>query len=281
MHGNIYLYLGFGSSNRPIQERFESGTLQWFALGLRPPNQTRRIRVLFHRSNFDSGIDQLTVCSIVAVHGLGAHPKYTWSKLETHEVGIESRHTSTCSKQQSTKALPEIISKRSRRVDWLTDFVPEDFEDASVLKYNHNADWFLDAPKLSIRVAAEKLLTELQTAKRVSVAPEMYEAKLMSDQEKPIVFVGHSYGGLIVKEVSQTCIQTVIVVDDYPGCIHRCYGRTICWHIRSCSGNYISRHSPPRLETKYHCKSPGSNHKDTRLQHYIDDFSDIRRRSGY
>jgi hypothetical protein len=71
--------------------------------------------------------------------------------------------------QESTKSSPLSFCRRPTRVDWLVDFIPVDFEDASVLKFNHNADWFLDAPRVRPRVAAEKLLVALQTAERVSI----------------------------------------------------------------------------------------------------------------
>ncbi|KAK5110754.1 hypothetical protein LTR62_005631 [Meristemomyces frigidus] len=94
-------------------------------------------------------------------------------------------------------------SRGARRVDWLIDFVPLDFPVANVFKYGHNANWFLRAPNTGPKQAAQFLLDELRAQKSVSHYFCITLAALTSLKHRPVILIGHSYGGIIVKEVAQ------------------------------------------------------------------------------
>lgn len=71
---------------------------------------------------------------IVAVHGLGAHPEYTWTTTD---------------------------SEGSNRVHLLKDLLKVDFPNARILAFAHNSDWFIDAPVKSAQQIGHELLDQL------------------------------------------------------------------------------------------------------------------------
>ena len=92
------------------------------------------------------------VLSIVAVHGLGAHPEFTWTTL-CEEVlhGAQScPHTHDASQKH--------------RLNWLKDdgFLPTDFKSARIMTFGYNADWFLRAPEATATDRAGALLRALK-----------------------------------------------------------------------------------------------------------------------
>jgi hypothetical protein len=68
---------------------------------------------------------------IVAVHGLGAHPEYTWN------------------------------SDDGNRVHLLRDLIKNDFPNTRILAFAHNSDWLIDAPVKSAQQIGDRLLDEL------------------------------------------------------------------------------------------------------------------------
>merc|ERR1712025_955654 len=74
---------------------------------------------------------------IVAVHGLGANPEYTWK--------TPSRSTD---------------SEAKTRIH-LLDLVQEDFPTARILTFAYNSDWLIDAPVKSAQQIADRLLNKL------------------------------------------------------------------------------------------------------------------------
>ncbi|KAI0545318.1 hypothetical protein F4679DRAFT_561655 [Xylaria curta] len=97
---------------------------------------------------------------IVAVHGLGANPKFTWGND------------------------PE--GKRNT-VDLLEVLLRNDFKTARILSFTHNSDWMIDAPIQSAPVIGQTLLNQL-------IKERQERPKL------PIIFIGHSFGGIIIKQ---------------------------------------------------------------------------------
>ena len=100
--------------------------------------------------------------SIVAVHGLGSD----WEDAWTEEVGIEKRL-------------------------WLRDFLPAKFPNVRVMSYGYDAAFALSSSVSDIETAAASLLDYLDGAR-----------KNEQEKQRPIIFVAHSLGGIIVKRVS-------------------------------------------------------------------------------
>ncbi|KAI1175050.1 armadillo-type protein [Nemania sp. FL0916] len=102
---------------------------------------------------------------IVAVHGLGAHPEWTWT-CNAHTVREGPR----------------------RRTHLLRDLLTESFPKARILSFAHNSDWLINAPVKTAQQIGERLLDQL------------IEDRERRRQRLPIVFIGHSFGGIIIKE---------------------------------------------------------------------------------
>lgn len=103
--------------------------------------------------------------SIVAVHGLGGHYRSTW---EFHQSNI--------------------------RKLWLEDFLIDQLRDANisarVLSYGYDSAIFTKTVT-SIESEADSLLDRLNLKRY-----------LEPEKRRPIIFVAHSLGGLVVKKVS-------------------------------------------------------------------------------
>lgn len=83
----------------------------------------------------------LNLSRIIAVHGLGADPEYTW-------VG---------------KATPNKNDpKHTEKVHLLRDLLKNDFPDARILNFPHNSDWLVDAPVKTAHQIGQKLLSEVK-----------------------------------------------------------------------------------------------------------------------
>ena len=102
------------------------------------------------------------VVDFVALHGLNGHYRKTWTA--TSAVGK-----------------PE---------NWLEDFLPEQIPNAGIMSYGYNSTVQLSKSVADIGTFAEQLLHSL-IAKRRS----------QTERERPVVFICHSLGGLVFKQV--------------------------------------------------------------------------------
>ncbi|KAI1410260.1 peptidase C14 [Hypoxylon sp. FL1857] len=102
---------------------------------------------------------------IVAVHGLGADPDHTWEGVA-----------------------PTNDNRRANfpKVHLLRDILKNDFGHARIFSFAHNSDWLVDAPIQSAQGIGERLLEQLMRERQ---SPKL-----------PIIFIGHSFGGIIIKE---------------------------------------------------------------------------------
>ena len=91
--------------------------------------------------------------SIVAVHGLGAHPEFTWTVTREQAQPLQA-----ISSADAGHAL------RKCRVNWLKDdgFLKEDFKTARIMTFGYNANWFVGAPTATAEQRAGTLLRELK-----------------------------------------------------------------------------------------------------------------------
>ncbi|EJP63492.1 peptidase C14 [Beauveria bassiana ARSEF 2860] len=117
--------------------------------------------------------DEQIVCessaAIIAVPGLSAHPYHTWEAQKT-----QGPNAAECQTAQSSK------------VHLLKDLLAHDFPDARIWNSAHESSWLIDAPVKTTEEIGKCLLKEIQD-KRPS--PSL-----------PIIFIGHSLGGIIIKQ---------------------------------------------------------------------------------
>ncbi|KAI1481363.1 hypothetical protein F4774DRAFT_424234 [Daldinia eschscholtzii] len=132
----------------------------------------------------------VTAChryAIVAVHGLGAHPYYSWK-----------------ANGPAYDSATEQSKDHDVEINWLKHegFLKEDFKNARILSYGYNADWFMDA---SLSTASQKAMTFLKA---------LAEFRQETKKTPPILFIGHSFGGIIVKYAihfaySDSCFEDI------------------------------------------------------------------------
>ncbi|KAI2603699.1 hypothetical protein GGR54DRAFT_622373 [Hypoxylon sp. NC1633] len=114
-----------------------------------------------------------TDVDIVAVHGIGVHPKDAWIHSETQK-------------------------------HWLKDpaMLPAKVRNARIMAYNYESYWFgEDAIRQSVPAVASKLLKALCDER--TQCPH-----------RPIIFVGHCFGGLVIQQVYTAA---TFHHEDYPG----------------------------------------------------------------
>lgn len=117
----------------------------------------------FHpASRAETDIDDSSVVDIVAVHGLGGHWEATWRKGD---------------------------------IVWLRDLLPSQLHDevgcnVRVLSYGYQASMFFTDSRMNIRNAANMLLEALY-----------HERESDAERKRKLVFVAHSVGGVVVKQV--------------------------------------------------------------------------------
>jgi protein SERAC1 len=75
-------------------------------------------------------------------------------------------------------------------VSWVRDLLPSDAPEARLLFFNYDSTHYNDAPKKDLEDIADELLFAFEIA---GVRTTEMERK------RPIVFICHSYGGLVVK----------------------------------------------------------------------------------
>ncbi|KAL4795260.1 hypothetical protein BDV19DRAFT_175616 [Aspergillus venezuelensis] len=152
--------------------------------------------------------DRQTVADIVFVHGLGGHPKRTWtyppaSSQEFPDIGSEGIiHSSRLitfkrplgwlrksSNGQSNVAPGVDDNHSSGRCFWPADLLALDFPDVRVLTYGYEsqvARFFSTLNLSTITQHSQDLLSRLTSERHES-------------PERPLIFIAHSLGGLLVK----------------------------------------------------------------------------------
>ncbi|PWY83619.1 hypothetical protein BO70DRAFT_379376 [Aspergillus heteromorphus CBS 117.55] len=73
--------------------------------------------------------------------------------------------------------------------DWLRDFLPRESIPARIMAFNHNTAWESDALTKTLYDHGCDLLRVLARARRTR-----------EERKRPIIFIGHSFGGLIIKQ---------------------------------------------------------------------------------
>jgi hypothetical protein len=106
--------------------------------------------------------DEDNLTDIVAVHGLNGHYERTWTA--EREDGV--------------------------RVNWLKDLLPRKLPNTRILSFSYNSRVQFSKSTSDISDFASQLLGQLLAVRRTKV-----------EAARPIVFVCHSLGGIVFKEV--------------------------------------------------------------------------------
>lgn len=136
--------------------------------------------------------------SIVLVHGLFGHPKKTWTLNKAPNTSEEiwdddsdedgGNRESTRKTKRARFSTKELFSE----VFWPRDLLPQVFPKARILTWGYDVQieqMLSAASKASIFHHAETLLSDLVMAR-----------KQKGDRKKPLFFIAHSLGGIVVKD---------------------------------------------------------------------------------
>lgn len=128
--------------------------------------------------------EQSVIADLVFVHGLQGHPRKTWQSSVTPPL-----HTSGRNPFKRWRDQPR--DKEGAGVFWPADLVPQDFPKLRVLTYGYDSKvtgyYASSRGKNGIFDHGNSLLNALNR-----------ERKNLSN--RPIIFVAHSLGGLVVKQ---------------------------------------------------------------------------------
>ncbi|KAH8689728.1 hypothetical protein GQ44DRAFT_720443 [Phaeosphaeriaceae sp. PMI808] len=108
------------------------------------------------------------IIDIVAIHGIGAHPDDSWCK----NVGT---------------------AESPRWVNWLDkeDMLPAVVPNARIMRYGYQSQWFgEEVMRQKVSTVAQRLLLALRR-------------KREKDLFRPLLFIAHCFGGLVVLKVSR------------------------------------------------------------------------------
>ena len=205
--------------------------------------------------------------SIIFVHGLGSNPDTTW------------RAEKTATKPEHERSPPDSVTSSKEYVCWVTDFLPQDIrsvapEDVRVFFYNHDSFWQRDAVQTRLwslghnmfsRISIEIRRTE-EVSKRKVLKRKAGQliTTLLQERGRDLIFVGYSYGGLVVKQVRATAPSRRGWAVTYQPKLSLCRAvqlialgpypvqqeSIICRHQRTYKGRLLPRHSPPGLGLK-------------------------------
>ncbi|KAG8768299.1 hypothetical protein FRC15_005221 [Serendipita sp. 397] len=114
---------------------------------------------------------------VVAVQGLGSTYPYTWM-----------------GKRKSTRR-NTLSNLEAQGVRWLETYLLEDLPEARIMAFEYNSKWLYNADFLGLHEHASALLHALVD-------------KRQETPGRPILFIGHSYGGLVIKQVFPRVIQS-------------------------------------------------------------------------
>ncbi|KAM0806121.1 hypothetical protein BDR22DRAFT_796796, partial [Usnea florida] len=107
---------------------------------------------------------------IVALHGLSGH---AWNTFSTSETIDTTAH-------------------RTRDFNWLRDRLPMLLEHqkihARVMSFGYNADVWMTKSIADISIPVSRMLHHLDVERQ-------------QDPQRPLFFIGHSLGGIVIKEV--------------------------------------------------------------------------------
>ncbi|KAL0632587.1 hypothetical protein Q9L58_008518 [Maublancomyces gigas] len=133
------------------------------------------------------------LADVVFVHGLRGHPEKTWTKeLSSHPDNSRKLSTLWAGMVKRRKVDKQTNIDVGRNVFWPRDLLPGKVPDIRILTYGYDLNVVNGKNKNGIYQHAENMLSALQRIR----------LDLVKDSEaRKIIFVAHSLGGVIVKEV--------------------------------------------------------------------------------
>jgi hypothetical protein len=166
--------------------------------------------------------------SVIFVHGLRGHPRGTWETAPTTSSEPSSTHGIDETKKHKSSKFPfksflrpqagaspptgtdqSQASNYSSKIFWPEQYLAPDIPQARIWTYGYNADMigglFQANNRNSISQHGRDLEVRLERDIEDEVIPQSLDiqrsAVVLTHLQKPIGFVAHSLGGIIVKDV--------------------------------------------------------------------------------
>jgi hypothetical protein len=153
--------------------------------------------------------------SIVFIHGLRGHPRNTWQYVpkaqikpwhESRKRKFFDRATKSLRRQKESSQNTEAVLP-AQAIHWPAQILPQEIPQARIWTYGYNADviagFFRQNNKNSILQHANDLMVKLERTFDDEVSWNLSQAACIDANllKRPIVFVAHSLGGIILKRV--------------------------------------------------------------------------------
>lgn len=152
----------------------------------RPPQSTFCKVECAHPPSSQDARQRLTTYSIFFVHGLFGHPKQTWTCHVKPEPSEESSANAPAKKKTRWGF------DQGDEVFWPRDLLPKTVNAARIFTWGYDVqvqNLFSSASKATVFQHAETLLLDVISVRTTSM-----------ERNRPIIFVAHSLGGIVVKE---------------------------------------------------------------------------------
>lgn len=157
------------------------------------------------------------------VHGFNGHRISTWSIKDDaaeENLPLQSTETDEHNKMERPLAIQSLRKRTSsgfsakRQICWPRDLLPQDVVDCRILSWGYDAVFVSSSSDLRLDDHAKNLLQDLTLARYKEsevIATFHVFCTLLTFHEvrRPIIFVAHSLGGIVVKLVSCCIISTI------------------------------------------------------------------------
>lgn len=131
--------------------------------------------------------DHTFVADVVFVHGLQGHPQRTWQSNSNIEASARPRKCLSISSWKNT----EVVTHNDSKSFWPAEILPQDHNDVRILTFGYDSKvtkgFMGPTSKNGIFQHGNSFLRAMDRAR-------------ISCRQRPIIFVAHSLGGLVVKQ---------------------------------------------------------------------------------
>ena len=162
----------------------------------------------------------LTQLSVIAVQGLGVHSYYTWIKKQNLAKKTKFKY------QQSFNLLPgrwknaqtDRFLKTAQtafniiEIMWFWDFLSTFISHARIATYSYEPNWWKAEMKTSLRKCDKQLFNVLhqnrsnKKVNKIVLSIHSFLLRIRQERRRPLMFIKHSLGGLIIKQVDMVSI---------------------------------------------------------------------------
>ena len=120
--------------------------------------------------------------SIIFVHGLGSDQTSAWSTIRRDILAQDSNNGPAAKDMEVVNWVSDLLLEDLKR-----ELKPDMRDTVQVYFYGYDSNWMIDAPVVDIYSLAQNLLNTIS-------------AEHKDKPDRRIIFVAHSFGGLLVKE---------------------------------------------------------------------------------